>query len=114
MALTRGVALHDGLQACAEALVPGTGAAFARIWTLDAAAAVLVLEASAGMYTHIDGGHFRVPVGSFKIGKIAESRLPHLTNGVQNDPEVSDREWAKREGNKVRVFKSNGALVGSK
>lgn len=109
-ALTRGAALRAGLQACAEALVRGTGVAFARIWTLDAAAAMLVLEASAGRYTHIDGGHARVPLGSFKIGRIATSRLPHLTNDVQNDPEVSDREWAKREG--LASFAGYPLLVG--
>ena len=71
---------------------------FARIWTMDSPAEVLELEASAGMYSHIDGGHARVPVGEFKIGRIAQNRLPHLSNDVQNDPEVSDREWARREG----------------
>jgi PAS domain S-box-containing protein len=50
------------------------------------------------MYTHIDGPHARVPVGKFKIGLIAEEREPHLTNDVQHDPRVGDREWARREG----------------
>ena len=42
--------------------------------------------------------HARVPVGKFKIGKIAEERLPHLTNDVQHDPRLGDRQWAVREG----------------
>jgi signal transduction histidine kinase len=50
------------------------------------------------MYTHIDGAHARVPVGSFKIGRIARNRKPLLTNRVVGDPEVSDQEWARREG----------------
>src|SRR4026208_1111297 len=58
---------------------------------------MLGVRASAGMYTHLDGPHGRVPVGKFKIGLIAEERKPHLTNEVVGDPRVSDQEWAKRE-----------------
>jgi GAF domain-containing protein len=29
---------------------------------------------------------------------IAQKRQPHLSNTVQDDPRISDREWAKREG----------------
>ncbi len=90
--------LRPMLQGCCQALVRHLGVAFARIWTLDAAESTLELQASAGLYTHIDGGHRAVPVGKFKIGRIAAERSPHLTNDVQNDPRVSDREWAKREG----------------
>ena len=86
------------LQACCEALVKHADAAFARIWTLNREAQVLELQASAGMYTHLDGGHARVPVGKFKIGLIAAEGEPHLTNDVQYDPRVGDKEWAKREG----------------
>ena len=59
---------------------------------------MLVLRASAGMYTHTDGAHGRVPVGQFKIGLIAQERHPHLTNAVVGDPRVGDQEWARREG----------------
>jgi PAS domain S-box-containing protein len=97
-ALTQSETLQDNLRQCTEALVKHLDAAFARIWTLNEAERVLELQASSGLYTHIDGGHARVPVGKFKIGLIAEERLPHLTNDVMNDPRVGDREWAKREG----------------
>jgi PAS domain S-box-containing protein len=50
------------------------------------------------MYTHIDGPHARVPVGQFKIGRIAQNCMPHLTNSVATDPEVGDPVWAAREG----------------
>ena len=53
---------------------------------------------AAGLYTHIDGPHGRVPVGKFKIGLIAQEQKPHLTNGVVGDPRVSEQEWARREG----------------
>jgi two-component system cell cycle sensor histidine kinase/response regulator CckA len=97
-ALVTGETLGEVLQHCCEAVVRRLGAAFARIWTLNAATNVLELQASAGQYTHIDGPHARVPVGMFKIGLIAEERRPHLTNAVQTDPRVGDHAWASREG----------------
>jgi two-component system cell cycle sensor histidine kinase/response regulator CckA len=95
---TKGTTLREVLQGCAEALVDHLGAAFARIWTLNEAEQMLELQASAGLYTHLDGAHGRVPVGKYKIGLIAAERRPHLTNAVIGDPRVSDQEWAKREG----------------
>ncbi len=59
---------------------------------------MLELQASAGLYTHIDGPHSRVPVGQFKIGLIAQERKPHLTNAVVGDPRVHNQDWAKQEG----------------
>ncbi|MDT7689812.1 MAG: hypothetical protein QOE46_2571 [Acidobacteriota bacterium] len=93
-----GVPLRQLLQRCAEAVVRHLDAAFARVWTLDPEATVLELQASAGLYTHLDGAHGRVPVGRFKIGLIAAERQPHLTNSVVGDPRVGDQEWARREG----------------
>jgi signal transduction histidine kinase len=85
------------LNKVAEALVQHLDVAFVRIWTLNDAENVLELQASAGMYTRIDGSHSRVPVGKLKIGLIAEERKPHFTNAVIGDPLVNDQEWAKRE-----------------
>jgi len=90
--------LRSILNACAEALVRHLDVAFARIWTLDTAENYLELQASAGMYTRIDGSHSRAPVGKFKIGLIASERQPRVTNAVIGDPSVHDQEWAKREG----------------
>src|SRR5215218_6822592 len=84
-ALSSGDAVRDVLRRCAEAMVWHLDAAFARVWTLNEED-VLELQASAGMYTHIDGPHSRVPVGELKIGFIAQERLPHLTNTVTSDP----------------------------
>ena len=97
-ALVQGNGLGAMLRQCSEALVKHLDGAFARIWTLNEAENVLELRASAGMYTHLDGPHSRVPVGKYKIGLIAQERKPHLTNAVVGDPRVSDQEWAKREG----------------
>lgn len=86
------------LNSCAEAIVRHLRAAFARIWTINENENILVLQASAGLYTGLDGTHARVPVGQLKIGRIAQEGKPHLTNDVPNDERVSDRDWARREG----------------
>jgi signal transduction histidine kinase/ActR/RegA family two-component response regulator len=97
-ALVRGHDLQPTLNRCCEAIVDNLNAAFARIWTLGERSDILKLQASAGMYTHLDGGHSEIRVGEWKIGWIAAQRKPHLTNQVIGDPRVSDQEWAEREG----------------
>src|ERR1700751_583910 len=89
--------LQTMLQRSSEAIVRHHDAAFARIWTLNDREKLLELQASAGLYTRLDGEHARVPVGKFKIGLIAEQRQPHLTNDVLNDTRIGHRDWAKQE-----------------
>ncbi len=115
LALVEADTLGQILQRCAEAMVRHLDAAFARIWTLNNFENVLELQASAGLYTHLDGPHSLVPVGKFKIGLIASERVPHLTNDVLTDPRVSDQEWARRES--MVAFAGyplliNGELIG--
>ncbi|MGV1097983.1 hybrid sensor histidine kinase/response regulator [Thiovibrio sp. JS02] len=100
IALTTGRNLRGILQQCCEALVKELAAAFARIWTVDETARdVLRLEASAGMYTHLDGAHGCISIDdTTKIGNIAFSRKAQLTNRVLGDPQVTEQEWARREG----------------
>ena len=86
------------LQGCTEALVRHLNARVARIWTLNTTTQVLELQASAGLYTHVNGSHARIPVGQLKIGKIAETKQPHLSNSIIGDPSIPDQEWAHREG----------------
>ena len=112
LALNRSDDLSEMLQACCQAVVEHLGATFARIWTLNELEDVLELKASAGLYTHLDGAHSRVPVGKFKIGTIARERRPHLTNAVVGDPLVSEQEWARREG--LVAFAGYPLLVGGR
>ncbi len=102
--------LPELLQRCAEALVKRLDMAFARVWLLDGNGDTLELQASGGLYTHLDGEHARIPVGAFKIGWIADHRTPHLTNDVLGDPRVSDHAWALREG--MVAFAGYPLLVG--
>ena len=98
LALARQASIPEMLQTCAESMVRHLEVAFARIWTLNEHAQVLEMQASAGMYTHLDGPHGRVPMGTLKIGRIAATREPHLTNEVASDPDIGDHDWAEREG----------------
>ena len=95
--LTGAAPLRETLQHCTQSLVDSLQGAFARIWTLDKAEGMLILQASAGCYTHLDGPHGRVPVGAFKIGRIARDQQPLLTNDVLHDPNIGDPAWARRE-----------------
>lgn len=98
IALTRGNTLQEILRHCADAIVINLDAAFARIWILNKEKDVLELQASAGMYTHIDGPHGQIPVGKLKIGLIAKEQKPILTNSVLDDIQFGNKDWVKREG----------------
>ncbi|MHC5894647.1 AAA family ATPase [Nostoc sp.] len=96
-ALAQSASLPLILHRCAQAVVKHFNAAFARIWTLNKDNNVLELQASAGMYTRLDGEYSRIPLGSLKVGRIAQERCPLLTNNVFDESSI-DKEWAKREG----------------
>src|SRR5579863_980622 len=65
-ALTEHVTLQEMLTSCTGTLVRHLDAAFARIWILNEEEEVLELQASSGMYTHLNGSHSRVRVGALK------------------------------------------------
>jgi PAS domain S-box-containing protein len=103
---------HIG-QTVTEALVHDFGGYFARLWRVGPGdrcaecplaehcpdrAQCLHLVASAGHYTHIDGPHGRVPIGAFKIGRIAQGMGKVVSNDVQHDERVHDRIWAAEHG----------------
>ena len=96
-ALSGGDTLQSFLQRVTQALVKHLDATLARIWTLDPTENFLELQASAGLYTHTNGHHSRIPVGTLKVGLIAKNRTPDVTNDVANDPHILDKEWVKRE-----------------
>jgi DNA-binding CsgD family transcriptional regulator len=75
-------------------LVKKFDCAFARIWLLEPDQTALKLVASAGMYTHTNGTFARVPMGAYKVGKIAQNRVSFLSNHLADEPWVGNREWA--------------------
>ena len=94
-ASTTDQSLRDMLQTCSEVINEKIQAVFVRIWVIDEKESHLQLQASAGLYTHIDGGHSHVVIGKKKIGWIAEQRKPYITNDVIGDPKINDKVWAK-------------------
>ncbi|WP_008313427.1 PAS domain S-box protein [Leptolyngbya sp. PCC 6406] len=95
--LTRGGDLGAMLQRCSQVIVKQMEATLARIWTLNVPEQVLELQASAGLYTNIDGTHARIPVGQLKIGQIAAERQPQFTNDMPHDARIGDPGWVQRE-----------------
>ena len=96
-ALVQSQGFGDMMQQCAEALLRGVNAAFARIWMLEPETDTLVLCTSVGLYTHLDGSHSRVKVGERKVGRIAATRQPIETNSALTEPGI-DSEWASAQG----------------
>lgn len=111
-ALNEGVTLREMLQCCAEGLHQKLDVALARIWVLDEADQVLVLKASAGLYTHGNGDHSRVPIGHLNIGAIAAQRQPYLTNDLMDDSLVSHPDWVQQE--KIKTFAGYPLIVQSR
>ncbi len=77
-----------------DGLVDAFDCAFARIWLMEPDGQFLRLVASSGLYTRLDGSFARVPLGAFKVGKIAQNRIPFLSNNLANEAWVKDRDWA--------------------
>ena len=62
------------------------------MWTLGTDEDTLELQASAGIYTHINGPHGRIPMGMMKVGKIARDRMPAVSHNLVTDPDIIDKE----------------------
>jgi PAS domain S-box-containing protein len=131
--------VKEKLQSITDRVVEIFGADFARIWMTQEAdlcekgcphaqvtegpdvcryrSRCLHLVASSGRYTHLDGGHRRVPFGCYKIGRVATGEDPKfITNDVTRDHRVHDHEWAKALGlvsfAGYRLVSSEGKPVG--
>jgi DNA-binding Lrp family transcriptional regulator len=94
--------LNDRLQAIVENLTKYFDAKFARIWFVDKKTRSLVLKYSAGKYRNIHGEFSRIPFDSVKIGHIARTKKPVVSNDIVHDPRIKYPEWAKKE--KLRSF----------
>jgi len=95
--LTTGDNLRSFLHRAMQSVVKHLDGAFARVWTLNVEDNMLELEASAGIYTHIDGPHGRIPVGTLKVGLIAKTRMPEVSQHLVTDPDIIDKDWVVRE-----------------
>jgi PAS domain S-box-containing protein len=96
-ALTQGGSISQILQQCAKALFKHLDPALARIWVLDPEDRWLELQASAGIDSQLQHAHDRIPVGSARIGQIAQSGIAYFTNNLQTDAYIHEPEWIERE-----------------
>ncbi|NJM97507.1 MAG: GAF domain-containing protein [Phormidesmis sp. RL_2_1] len=93
----------DAIAKCVtDGLIEQFGCTFARIWLVNADRSALRLVASSGLYTRLDGDFAHVPMGAFKVGKIAQHCIPFLSNCLAEEDWVKDRAWA--EENRIRGF----------
>ena len=96
-----------------QGLVEELDAAFARIWLLgpgDLCSGCykatdctnrnrcLHLEASAGLYTNLNGEYRRIPLGALKIGTIAQGSGAIFTNDVLGDDRLPNKQWMQDNG----------------
>lgn len=77
-----------------EGLVRHFDCTFARIWLVEPDHKMLHLVASSGLYTRTDGSFSRIPMGAFKIGRIAQNRVSLLSNNLAEESWVRHPEWA--------------------
>jgi PAS domain S-box-containing protein len=112
LAFGRQDSLDAILHECAESIVRHLDAAFARIWTISQDGTTLELQASAGLYTHLNGAHSRIPIGELKIGRIALEQKHVLTNDIISDSRISDKTWAANEG--MSSFAGYPLLLGTR
>jgi len=94
-----GLDLEGVLHAIVTSLVEEIGMTFARIWLADESGEELILRASAGLYTRLDGSRARIRLREYpyKLAQIARERRPLVTNRVQEDDRF-DRAWAREQG----------------
>lgn len=85
-------------QEMTDALVTEFNCAFVRIWLTEPDQEMLRLVASSGLYTRTDGSFAQVPMGAYKVGKIAQNCVPFLSNHLAEESWVKDRDWAIANG----------------
>ena len=81
-------------QLATDGLVEHFNCAFTRIWLIEPDGKMLQLAASSGLYTHTNGSFSRIPIGAYKIGRIAQNRVSLLSNNLANESWIRYPEWA--------------------
>ena len=77
-----------------DGLVEYFDCVFARIWLVEPDGKMLRLVASSGLHTRTDGSYSRIPMGAFKIGKIAQNRISLLSNNLASETWIRSPQWA--------------------
>jgi PAS domain S-box-containing protein len=95
--LTQNGTLQTLLKDCTEAIINHFDADLVRIWILNPQDNYLELQASAGISNNLQGSYSRIPMGSFKVGEIAQTRQPYLTNDLLHDDNNRNLDWIKQK-----------------
>ena len=95
-ALTRSESFPRALDACAQAMIEHLGAGIASIWVVDPKEPVLERRAAAGglVPESVD----RIPVGKFRIGRIAAEGKPRIIDLTSEPLLDDDKGWARQNG----------------
>ena len=97
--LTMGDTLKETLQSITDIFVKELNVAFVRIWIVDETENLLKLQASSGLYTHIEGEHEQLPIGGdTKISRVVSEKRLHMSNNIQDSPYIKDKDWAREQG----------------
>ena len=84
------------VQTVTDSLVEAWNGALVRIWLLEEEE--LILRASSGLSTRLDGVHARKSLEQVnKISAVARSREAKLSRNLLGDPEFVDPEWIRQE-----------------
>ena len=92
-ALAGSDSLRTMLQRCTEAMVEHVNAALACIWTIEEDSQMLEMQASAGLYFHLEGPDGHVPIDHSEVGFIAQERRPYVTQNLLDDVKIQDKAW---------------------
>jgi PAS domain S-box-containing protein len=95
--LTQNGTLQALLKDCAEAIINHFDAGLARIWILNSQDHYLELQASAGLSTNLQGSYSHIPIGVCRVGQIAKTLQPYLTNDLLHDDNTRNLDWIERE-----------------
>ncbi len=98
LALTSGKTLRQMLKYCAESMMRHFNAQSVAVWNLVENDNALELQACAGLPPSPESTWNRLPVGKYKIGRLAEERSPVLANGVAADLDLPNPEWLIANG----------------
>lgn len=102
------VSLVTILENTAIALKELLDLALVRMWTFDVETDTLELQANIGLPQAPVADYHRVRLGTYRIGEIAQTRSPYLTNDVVKDL-VNKKQWAQAEN--VTAFAGYPLLV---
>ncbi len=97
--LTEGDTLKVMLQSISDIFVAELNVVFTRIWIVNKTQDKLILQASSGLYSHIEGDHHTLPIGGdSKISRVVLEQRSYVSNNIQDSPYVKDKVWAREQG----------------